>query len=107
MVVRAEQREVLEARVAAVRPMVHVMRVDESLFRQPGNVQPRSRDQSARFSGVDTTLCLRPTSSGVPCSSSTTVIRLPSQARRLMVSIGRSARPIPPRRDFASTCKTS
>jgi len=96
MVVRAAQRGICQARLSAVRPMADVMSVDVALFWQPGNVQPRSRDQSARLSAIGTVRRLRPTSSGVPRSSSTIVIRLPSHVRRLTVSIGRSDLP-PPR----------
>ena len=107
MVMRAEQRHVVGAGLASVDPMLQVMPVEITFAVTAG-------ERATAIACVERALqrrrhraVLAPTSSGLPSSSSVTVTMLQSQSSRFTVSIGRSARPAPPVRAFASACTTT
>ena len=92
MMVRAQQHEVIDTRLAAFDPVVHVVRPTNRVRWQPGNVQCRDREPTARRTGVDTMRCLRLDASGVPRSSSVTTTTL---HRRRGASLSRAVRRSP------------
>ena len=108
MVMRAEQRHVVGRSSRRRRSSASGDARRDSACDDNRGTCSRDRARRARAAAASTpcAACAR-RRAGCRSSSSTTVTRLQSQSSRLTVSIGRSARPAPPRRDFASACTTT